>query len=151
MHAANPRMPNRLNKVMPRGPKPNRNFPELIPKLNALYEAAFKDDALVTFCDSYTLFDDGHASVKKDEFPDLLHPNGVGYDKWKTGTATDLREAAIGCAVSALFIPSDACADPCACSCAETAGIPETPAIRAARCRRGRRSRRRGCGSVGSV
>jgi len=84
MHAANPRMPIVLNKVMPRGPKPNRNFPELIPQLNALYEAAFKDDALVTFCDSYTLFDDGHASVKKDEFPDLLHPNGVGYDKWKT-------------------------------------------------------------------
>src|SRR4029453_909739 len=44
-------------------------------------------------------------------------------------TATDLREAAIGCAVSALFIPSDACADPCACSCAETAGIRKRPRL----------------------
>ena len=84
MHADNPKMPIVVNNVMPRGPKPNRNFAELIPKLNALYEDAFKNDPLVVFCETYALFDDGKASVKKDEFPDLLHPNGVGYAKWTT-------------------------------------------------------------------
>ena len=56
--------------------------PELIPKLNALYEAAFKDDPLVTVQDTYALFVNAEESVNKDEFPDLLHPNGAGYAKW---------------------------------------------------------------------
>ncbi len=82
LHKADPKMPIVLNKVMPRGAKQNRDFAMLIPKLNALYEGAFKDDPLVTIYDTYALFDDGSASVKKDEFPDLLHPNGAGYAKW---------------------------------------------------------------------
>jgi poly(3-hydroxybutyrate) depolymerase/lysophospholipase L1-like esterase len=81
LHKADAKMPIIINKVMPRGPKPGK-FPEKIQQLNALYEAAFKDDAMVTFCDTWTLFDDGNASVAKDVFPDLLHPNGVGYTKW---------------------------------------------------------------------
>ena len=76
---------------MPRGPKKERNFPELIPKLNRLYEAAFKDDPLVTFNDTYALFDNGQASVNKDEFPDLLHPNDAGYAKW-TGALAPIFE-----------------------------------------------------------
>ena len=75
-------MPVILNKVMPRGPKKERNFPELIAKVNALYEAAFKDDPLVTFHDTYALFVNAEQSVNKDEFPDLLHPNEAGYAKW---------------------------------------------------------------------
>ena len=82
LHRADPKMPIVLNKVMPRGPKKERNFVELIPKLNALCEAAFKDDPLVTFHDTYALFLNSEQSVNKDEFPDLLHPNGVGYAKW---------------------------------------------------------------------
>ena len=82
LHKADPKMPIVLNKVMPRGAKKNRDFAALIPKLNALYEAAFKDDPAVTIYDTYALFDDGSASVKKEEFPDLLHPNGTGYAKW---------------------------------------------------------------------
>ena len=50
--------------------------------LNALYEEAFKNDPKVTFCDTWTLFDDGNGSCKKDEFPDMLHPNAAGYAKW---------------------------------------------------------------------
>ena len=84
LHKANPKMPVILNKVMPRGPKKDRNFPELISKLNALCEAAFKGDPLVTFHDTYALFVNAEQSVNKDEFPDLLHPNGVGYAKWTT-------------------------------------------------------------------
>jgi lysophospholipase L1-like esterase/poly(3-hydroxybutyrate) depolymerase len=83
MHKANPDMPIIINKVMPRGPKPGF-FPEKIKILNGLYEDAFKNDSKVTFCDTWTLFDDGNGSCKKEEFPDLLHPNAAGYGKWTT-------------------------------------------------------------------
>jgi lysophospholipase L1-like esterase len=81
LHAANPAMPVVINKVMPRGSKPGL-FPEKIRQLNALYEEAFKNDAHVTFCDTWTLFDDGTGSCQKEEFPDMLHPNAAGYARW---------------------------------------------------------------------
>jgi len=81
LHAANAAMPVVINTVMPRGPKPEV-FPDKIRQLNALYEEAFKNDPQVTFCDTWPLFDDGSGSCKKEEFPDLLHPNGTGYAKW---------------------------------------------------------------------
>ncbi len=81
LQQTNPAMPIVINKVMPRGAKPGL-FPEKIQRLNALYEAAFKDHAQVTFCDTWALFDDGNGSCKKEEFPDMLHPNGAGYAKW---------------------------------------------------------------------
>ena len=86
LHKANPAMPIVINKVMPRGAKPNL-FPDKIRKLNDLYEAAFKDDAKVTFCDTWTLFDSGDGQCKKDEFPDMLHPNAIGYAKWTAALA----------------------------------------------------------------
>ncbi len=81
LHKANPAMPIIISKVMPRGAKPGL-FPERIRALNALYEAAFQNDPKVTFCDTWTLFDDGQGACKKEEFPDLLHPNAAGYAKW---------------------------------------------------------------------
>jgi lysophospholipase L1-like esterase/dienelactone hydrolase len=81
LHIANPAMPIVINKVMPRGAKPGL-FPEKIKTLNALYEQAFKDDPKVAFCDTWSLFNDGNDTCKKDEFPDMLHPNAAGYAKW---------------------------------------------------------------------
>ena len=81
MHAANPAMPVVINKVMPRGPRPDF-FPEKIRKLNQLYGEAFQNDAQVCFCDTWSLFDDGTGSCKQEEFPDMLHPNAAGYAKW---------------------------------------------------------------------
>ncbi len=86
LHRANPAMPIVISKVMPRGAKPGK-YPEKIQALNALYEAAFRDDKLVTFCDTWTLFDDGTGQCKKEEFPDLLHPNAAGYAKWAEALA----------------------------------------------------------------
>lgn len=86
LHAANPQMPIVINKVMPRGAKAGK-FPEQIIALNALYEAAFKDDPKVIFCDTWTLFDDGSGQCKKEEFPDMLHPNAAGYAKWTAALA----------------------------------------------------------------
>jgi lysophospholipase L1-like esterase/dienelactone hydrolase len=81
LHKANPKLAIVINKVMPRGAKPNL-FPEKIKTVNSLYEQAFKDDAQITFCDTWTLFDSGNGQCKKEEFPDMLHPNGAGYAKW---------------------------------------------------------------------
>ncbi len=81
LHKANPKMPVVINKVMPRGPAPGK-FPEKIQQLNSLLEAAFKADSMVTFCDTWTLFADENGACKKEEFPDMLHPNAAGYAKW---------------------------------------------------------------------
>jgi poly(3-hydroxybutyrate) depolymerase/lysophospholipase L1-like esterase len=81
MHKANPQMPIVISEVMPRGLKPAL-FPVKIKILNGLYEDAFKNDPKVTFCDTWSLFNGGSDTCKKEEFPDMLHPNAIGYEKW---------------------------------------------------------------------
>jgi lysophospholipase L1-like esterase/dienelactone hydrolase len=81
LQKSNPKLPIIINKIMPRGAKPNL-FPDKINTLNSLYEQAFKDNPQITFCDTWTLFDAGDGQCKKEEFPDMLHPNGAGYAKW---------------------------------------------------------------------
>ena len=77
----NGKLPIIVNKVMPRGAKPGK-YPEKIHALNALYEQAFAGNPQITFCDTWSLFDAGNGQCKKEEFPDMLHPNSVGYGKW---------------------------------------------------------------------
>ena len=72
-----------LNLVMPRGPKPGV-FPEKIRALNALIEDFAKQEPRIVVCDTWSIFDDGTGSCKKEEFRDMLHPNKVGYAKWKS-------------------------------------------------------------------
>ena len=81
LHKANAAMPIVINKVMPRGAKAGL-YPDKIRVLNGLYEEAFKNDPKVTFCDTWTLFDDGSGQPKKEEFKDMLHPNPETYAKW---------------------------------------------------------------------
>ncbi len=81
LHKANAAMPVIINKVMPRGARAGA-FPDKIKALNGLYEEAFKNDPQVTFCDTWTLFDDGSGQPKKEEFKDMLHPNPETYAKW---------------------------------------------------------------------
>jgi lysophospholipase L1-like esterase/dienelactone hydrolase len=78
---SNPKLPIIINKVMPRRAKP-KLFPDKIETLNSLYEQSFKDNGQITFCDTWTLFDNGDGQCKKEEFPDMLHPNDAGYAKW---------------------------------------------------------------------
>lgn len=86
LHQANRDLPIVINKVMPRGAKPNR-FPEKILQLNTLYEQAFADHPHITFCDTWTVFADSTGQCKKEEFPDMLHPNAAGYAKWTAALA----------------------------------------------------------------
>ncbi len=53
-----------------------------IKQINDLYFAAVKGDAQVTFLETWTLFANENGDAKAAEFPDLLHPNQVGYAKW---------------------------------------------------------------------
>ena len=83
LHKAQPDLPVIISKVMPRGARPGF-YPDKIKALNALYDEAFKDNPKVTFCDTWTLFDAGAGLCRREEFPDMLHPNAAGYAKWVT-------------------------------------------------------------------
>jgi lysophospholipase L1-like esterase len=94
LHHANPELPIVINKVMPRGAKPNR-FPEKILQLNTLYEQAFANHSRITFCDTWTVFADSTGQCKKEEFPDMLHPNAAGYAKWTATLAPILEKIGV--------------------------------------------------------
>lgn len=76
-----PKMPVILCAVMPSSLTMRR--PQVqIQKVNDLYREVTKDQPQVTWLDTWKLFADVHGDAKADEFPDLLHPNGIGYAKW---------------------------------------------------------------------
>lgn len=54
-----------------------------IKEVNRLCAAAVKGDPKITVLDTWTLFANESGDAKKEEFPDLLHPNQFGYAKWK--------------------------------------------------------------------
>jgi hypothetical protein len=55
---------------------------EQIKAVNTLYLAAVKNNAQVIPLDTWDLFADPRGEAKPSEFPDLLHPNRIGYAKW---------------------------------------------------------------------
>ncbi len=77
----NPKMPVVLCAVMPSSASKRRPA-DKIKALNALYARAVWGDKQVTMVDTWTLFADAKGDAKKPEFPDLLHPNKLGYAKW---------------------------------------------------------------------
>lgn len=77
----NPKMPVILCQVFPSSAEKKRPA-DLIKKLNQFYAAAVKGDAQVTLVETWPLFANAEGDAKKEEFPDLLHPNKAGYAKW---------------------------------------------------------------------
>ncbi|MDB4439784.1 GDSL-type esterase/lipase family protein [Planctomicrobium sp.] len=55
---------------------------EKIKKLNQLFVEFAKEFAQVTVVDTWSLYADDTGNAKLEEFPDLLHPNQIGYEKW---------------------------------------------------------------------
>lgn len=53
-----------------------------IQRINQLLVAAVKGDPQVVVLDTWKLFANTEGDAKKEEFPDLLHPNKAGYAKW---------------------------------------------------------------------
>jgi len=76
-----PKLPVVLCQVFPSSESKKRPAAK-IKKLNELYAAAVKGDPQVTLVETWTLFANDQGDAKVEEFPDLLHPNGVGYAKW---------------------------------------------------------------------
>lgn len=74
-------MPLVLCLVFPSSAKMNRPL-EKIRKLNELYAEAVKGDPQVTVLDTWTLYANPEGDAIAELFPDLLHPNGAGYQKW---------------------------------------------------------------------
>jgi lysophospholipase L1-like esterase len=77
----NPRMPVILCQVFPSSTTMKRPADQ-IKGVNALYLAAVKGDTQVIPLDTWQLFADANGDASAGEFPDLLHPNAVGYAKW---------------------------------------------------------------------
>lgn len=75
------KMPIVLCQVMPSSATKDRAS-DKIKQINTLYAAAVKGDPQVTLVETYTLFANAEGDAKKEEFPDLLHPNKEGYAKW---------------------------------------------------------------------
>lgn len=53
-----------------------------IREINRLLEEKAKGNSHVTVLDTWTLFANEKGDAKPEEFPDLLHPNAIGYRKW---------------------------------------------------------------------
>ena len=77
----NPSMPVILCEVFPSSAKMKRPAVK-INRLNLLLREAMKDEPQVTLLDTWTLFANRQGDAKPEEFPDLLHPNALGYAKW---------------------------------------------------------------------
>jgi lysophospholipase L1-like esterase len=75
------RMPIVLCQVFPSSTTKKRPA-DRIKAINALYLAAVKNDAHVTYVETWPLFADADGDATASEFPDLLHPNEAGYAKW---------------------------------------------------------------------
>jgi lysophospholipase L1-like esterase len=75
------RMPIVLCQVFPSSATMKRPADQ-IKAVNALYRAAVKNDAQVTYLETWPLFADANGDAPAAEFPDLLHPNEAGYARW---------------------------------------------------------------------
>jgi len=76
-----PKMPIILCEVFPSSATKKRSADQ-IKRINELYGAKVKGDPQITLVETWKLFANDQGDAKQDEFPDLLHPNEVGYRKW---------------------------------------------------------------------
>ncbi len=78
---SDPKLPVIVCRVMPADAS-NKRPAEKIQRLNALVDQVVDVDPLFVRVDTYGLFANEQGNAKKEEFPDLLHPNAAGYAKW---------------------------------------------------------------------
>ncbi len=81
LKAKAPGLPVILCTVFPSNASKDRP-PEKIKELNEALLAAVKGDSVVTVVDTWSMFADAEGNAPAAEFPDLLHPNDAGYEKW---------------------------------------------------------------------
>lgn len=88
---SNTSMPVVVCHVMPRAVYPGY-FPERLMELNNLIDTSFKNDKQVRICDTWSIFATEEGGIRRSEFPDLLHPNAAGYEKWAAALKPILTE-----------------------------------------------------------
>ena len=76
-----PKLPVILCQVFPSSESKKRPA-EKIKQINKLYGAAVKGDPQVILVETWPLFANENGDAKESEFPDLLHLNKAGYEKW---------------------------------------------------------------------
>ena len=81
MKAHNAKMPVIVCLVMPRSDGHVQRADKLR-KLNAAIQQAIQGEPQFTLCDTWSLFADANGDCPADLFPDHLHPNKVGNQKW---------------------------------------------------------------------
>lgn len=81
LKAHNSRMPIVISQVFPSSATMRRPAAS-IQRINQLLVAAVKGDPQVVVLDTWKLFANAEGDARKEEFPDLLHPNKAGYAKW---------------------------------------------------------------------
>ena len=84
LKAHRPSMPIVLNLVFPSSASKKRPV-DKIKDINKRYKALVKGDPQVTLVETWELFASKEGDAKPEEFPDLLHPNDLGYAKWSAG------------------------------------------------------------------
>jgi lysophospholipase L1-like esterase len=99
-----PGLPIVLCQVFPSSPEKNRPA-EQIKAVNELYLKAVKGDPQVTYLETWPLFANEDGGAKVEEFPDLLHPNHIGYAKWAAALRPIL--ATLGFPVAEPFVPEE--------------------------------------------
>jgi lysophospholipase L1-like esterase len=77
----NDKMPIILCQIFPSSASKDRPA-DLIKTVNAFYFEAVKGDPQITRVETWPLFANARGDAKEPEFPDLLHPNEIGYAKW---------------------------------------------------------------------
>jgi lysophospholipase L1-like esterase len=88
---AQPNTPIVLCRVMPRELKKGV-FPERLVALNALIEQIAKGRANVVLCDTWSIYATKDGTCLAEEFPDRVHPNDAGYEKWAKALLPILRQ-----------------------------------------------------------
>ena len=81
LNGHNSQMPIVLCQVFPSSAAKKRPA-DKIKKINELYGNLSKGMTQVILLETWPLFADAQGDAKKEEFPDLLHPNREGYLKW---------------------------------------------------------------------
>jgi beta-glucosidase len=95
LRKSNRKMPVIVCKVMPRADR-NLHVEEKIKKLNSLVDEIVKSDRRFVRCDTWSIYVDEQDHPRREEFPDLLHPNAAGYAKWTTALKPLVAELNLG-------------------------------------------------------
>jgi lysophospholipase L1-like esterase/poly(3-hydroxybutyrate) depolymerase len=84
LRAGSANLPVIVCKVMPSDASKQRPS-DKIRQLNQLVDEAITqaNDPRIIRVDTFSIFADENGNARKEEFPDLLHPNAAGYAKWR--------------------------------------------------------------------